>query len=170
MKKYLITASFFGLFLCLGNNAQAQSNADLTIALTDVRTIAISAPSVSIPFTTAAHYQSGTFKDVSSHVTITSTNKYAVKVQAATANLSFGANTIPVNTIGIIPTIASGDAPTLIPVTQLSTSPQDIATSLAAGTLSTVFNIRYTSTGGAEYISKPEGNYTVNLEYTILPQ
>lgn len=149
-------------------NAQSSGQANLTVDLSNVVALTVSSPNVAIPFNTATHYQSGNTATQNNHISITSTGSYTVKVKALSANLTDGSNNIPVSTIGITPTIASGGSPTLSNVSSLTTTNQTFATS-SSGTLATVFNIQYAASGGTDYINKPAGNYDVTIEYTIEP-
>lgn len=171
MKKKIALTVFSLCVLCFAANkanAQASDNANLTVDLQNVVSLTVANPTVSIPFTTASHYQSGNSTTASNHVQIVSSSGYTVKVKASASDLTDGSNNIPVSTIGITPTVASGGSPTLANVSGLTTSDQTIATS-ASGTLATAFNIQYTASGGASYLNKPASSYGVTIVYTIEP-
>lgn len=172
MKNKILALTVLGLaYAGLSNEAKAQATgqANLTVALSDVVALTVASPNVSIPFTTAAHYQTGNSTTQTNHVSVTSTGDYIVKVKALAGNLTDGSNNIPVSTIAVTPTVASGNAPGLSNVSGLTTTGQALATSTTGGTVETVFNIQYTASGGSDYVNKPAGNYTATIEYSIEP-
>lgn len=172
MKNQILTIAAIALsvigFTANKANAQATGTTELTVNLADVRVITVAQPTVAISLSTAADYTNGKSSTQNNHISVTSTGGYVVKVKADNANMTDGTNNIPVSTIAITPTVASGTAPTLSNVSGLTTSDQTIATG-AAGTLATVFNVQYTASGGANYLNKPAGAYSVDIQYTIEP-
>ena len=103
---YLLRGLTLIHFFAVGNcilYAQASDNATLNVALSDVRSIMVnpSQNTVEIVFATAEDYQNGVVSTQTSHIMVTSTGGFQITVKASTEGLVSGANSIPVNTIGI---------------------------------------------------------------------
>ena len=160
-----------GLFKTAEVKAQASSSAtaNLSVVLSDLRSITVNAPNVTIPITTAAHYQSGNFTDVPNHLLVTSSGAYKITATSATANLVNGSNTIPANTITLTPTagtsVNGGGTMTYNAQPLVNATPGTLIAG-GAGTTSSSFNVKYTASGGASYLV-PAGSYTTVVTYTV---
>lgn len=151
-------------------NAQASSSAtaNLSVVLSDLRSITVASPNVSVPITTAAHYQTGNSTTVNNHLQVTSSAAYKITATAATANLVNGANNIPVSTITLTPTAGTvtGSGTVAYNSQPLVTATPGTLVAGTAGTTSSSFNIKYAASGGSAYLV-PAGTYTTTVTYTI---
>jgi len=170
-KKVLFAASFL-VTLLVSQNSEAQAassaTANLSVVLTELRSITVASPNVSIPITTAAHYQTGNATDVANHITVTSSGAYKITATSATANLVSGSNNIPSNTITLTPTagvVNGGGTVTYAAQPLVSATPGTLVAG-TAGTTSSSFNMKYTASGGSSYLV-PAGTYTTTVTYTV---
>ena len=170
--KALFVATLFLAGFVKSNHAAAQASAsataNLSVVLAELRSITIGTPNVSVPITTAAHYQTGNSTTVANHVTITSSGAYKITATSATANLVSGANTIPTNTITLTPTAGTvnGGGTVSYNAQPLVAATPGILIAGTAGTTSSSFNIKYAASGGSAYLV-PAGTYTTVVTYTV---
>jgi hypothetical protein len=153
--------------------AQASDNATLNVVLADVRSITVNPAqnAVQLNFATATDYQTGVISNQVGHLIVTSTGGFQVKVKASGETLVNGANSIPVNTITLSPSINAGSTlppgATFVNV-QLSSVPQPIIQS-TNGSANVIFDVEYKASGGDPYINKPAGTYVTTITYSIEP-
>ena len=170
--KALFAATLFLAGFVTSNKAAAQASAsgtaNLSVVLSELRSISIATPNVSVPITTAAHYQTGNSTTVANHVTITSSQAYKITATSATANLVSGANTIPANTITLTPTAGTvnGGGTVSYNAQPLVAATPGILIAGTAGTTSSSFNVKYAASGGSSYLV-PAGTYTTVVTYTV---
>ena len=108
---------------------------------------------------TAAEYQHGKYSDAPSSILLALGIAWTISVRAQSADLSSGANTIPVSNVTI--QVVGGAFGT--GVKTLSTTSQVVASGILA--LAASFNFRYTMAGGA-HLLKPAGSYAVQVIFT----
>jgi hypothetical protein len=164
----LILLAGFATSNTVSAQASASGTANLSVVLSELRSITVGTPNVSVPITTAAHYQTGNFTDVANHVTITSSQAYKITATSATANLVNGVNSIPANTITLTPTagtVNGGGTVTYNAQPLVTATPGNLIAG-TAGTTSSSFNIKYTASGGSSYLV-PAGTYTTTVTYTV---
>ena len=177
MKKQNIIKSLFAAVILIAgfatsNTAAAQASAsataNLSVVLSELRSITVGTPNVSVPITTAAHYQTGNFTDVPNHVSVTSSQAYKITATSATANLVNGANTIPANTITLTPTAGTvnGGGTMSYNSQPLVAATPGILIAGTAGTTNSSFNVKYTASGGSSYLV-PAGTYATVVTYTV---
>ncbi|MES2826519.1 MAG: hypothetical protein V4687_00115 [Bacteroidota bacterium] len=170
MKKFLTLAAV----LIIGfsaNKAKAQATATLNVTLAAVQSITVAGPqaTVTLPFTSAADYNAGVTLAQPDHITATSTGQFFIRVKADGPLTRVGGGTIPLNTISLTPTagtVAIPTAPTFTPITQLSTTDQELVRS-TGGCVGSKINVSYRASGGAPYLDKVAGTYTALITYTI---
>jgi hypothetical protein len=183
VKNKLPLLAFLFALLSVNNEskAQASANTTLNVVLTDVRSIKVNPAqtTVSLNFANAADYQNGVVNTQPSHLEITSTNGYVVKVKSASANLVNGTNNIPVNTITLMPNVTAGNSggsgtvvislssASITPV-NLSPTPTTIISS-PTGQTKVFYDMKYGAQGGSSYINKAAGTYSTTITYTIEP-
>lgn len=170
--KGLLATALVSISVFAGQRAAAQASssatANLSVVLSELRSITVAAPNVSVPITTAAHYQTGNFTDVPNHVQITSSGAYKITATSATANLVNGSNNIPTNTITLTPTagtVNGGGTVTYTAQPLVASTPGTLVAG-TAGTTSSSFNMKYTASGGTAYLV-PAGTYTTTVTYTV---
>lgn len=165
-------------------DAQTTTNTTLNVVLNDVRSIKVnpSQTNVSLIFNNADDYTNGVFSNQASHLEITSTGGYIVKVKSSGPNLTNGVNTIPVNTISLTPTVSSSQSANtigatgstgavvvkIVSTTTLSSTDAQFINS-PTGSTKIFYDVKYASTGGPNYINKPAGTYTTTITYSIEP-
>lgn len=118
---------------------------------------------------TASAYQSGiTVNNTTLKVTARNNTAWTLQVYATSANLTSGANTIPVSQVSMR---AINTDCIVFPAFSLSTVNQLIAEDriLRAQDKVTNISIDYSLTGGATLL-KPAGNYTTTLTFTATLQ
>lgn len=170
--KLLFAAALTAASIAKTNQVSAQASssatANLSVVLSELRSITVAAPNVSVPITTAAHYQTGNSTTVNNHLLVTSSAAYKITATAATANLVNGANNIPVSTITLTPTagtVNGGGTVTYNSQPLVTTAPGTLVAG-TAGTTSSSFNIMYAASGGSAYLV-PAGTYTTTVTYTV---
>ncbi len=171
-RKIITAASLIIASAFAASNASAQASssatANLSVVLSELRSITIASPNVTIPITTAAHYQSGNFTEVTNHIAVTSSGAYKITATSATANLVSGSNTIPTNTITLTPsagTVNGGGVVTYTAQPLVNATPGTLVAG-TAGTTSSSFNMKYAASGGSAYLV-PAGTYTTTVTYTV---
>ncbi len=155
-----------------GRNANAQASssatANLSVVLSELRSITIASPNVSIPITTAAHYQTGNNTTVANHLSVTSSGAYKITATSATANLVNGAYNIPANTVTLTATAGTlnGNGTLTYTAQPLVNITPGTLIACTAGTTSSSFNVKYAASGGNAYLV-PAGTYTTTVTYTV---
>jgi hypothetical protein len=174
IKSRILAVLLLAWCLGAGNNMYAQSsdNATLNVVLADVRSIKLNPAqtTVRLNFNNATDYQNGVFMDNLSHLEVTSTGGFQIKVKSSGTFLQNGINTIPVNTITLRPTVTSGytDAGLGLQTITLSATNQQMVTT-PNGSSRMFFDVRYTASGGQPYINKPAGTYVTTITFSIEP-
>ncbi|MEC5145307.1 hypothetical protein [Chitinophaga sp. 212800010-3] len=164
---FTILASMAFLSTIEAQNATATTN--LNVILADVVNIEIADANVNLNFTTAANYRDGVSVTKPAHLKVSSNRKYQVSVKAASGQLTGPASsTIPVNTIKVE---ATGTLPSDIDASatvgkNLSATDQVIIKRNVPAVQDT-YDIKYTASGGNDYVGKASGTYTTVLTYTI---
>jgi hypothetical protein len=152
--------------------AQASDNATLNIVLADVRSIKVNPAqaTVQLNFATPTDYQNGVTLSEVAHLEVTSTGAYQVTVKSSGPTLDNGTNTIPVNTISMVPSLNAGstDAGISFQTITLSPTAQQMITT-PNGSPRVIFDVRYTASGGQPYIDKPAGTYVTTVTFSIEP-
>lgn len=160
--------------------AQGSANTTLNVALSDVRSITINPiqTNVTLSFANADDYINGVSNTLGSHLLITSTGGYLVKVKSSGINLVNGNNLIPANSISVTPNISAGSSTVKTGLTtvgvgfissvQLSPSPTLLIQS-PFGANTVFYDVKYAASGGGAYINKPQGTYTTTITYSIEP-
>ncbi len=174
MKFQSILKSLFAAIVLLisaqhaGAQASSSATANLSVVLSELRSITVGTPNVSIPITTAAHYQSGNFTDVTNHLTVTSSGAYKITATSATSNLVNGVNNIPANTITLTASNGNVNGTGTVSYTAQQLVPTTPGTLIGctAGTTNSSFNVRYAASGGSSYLV-PAGTYTTTVTYTV---
>ena len=187
-QKLFFLKSVVGVIFTLllnNSNAQVSANATLNVYLADVRSIKIN-PSqtvVNLSFLNANDYSNGVANLQSSHLEVTSTGGYIIKVKASSNNLVNGSNNIPVSSINLKPTLATsstgvatnsvaGGGAALASIylyeVGLSAAPKLIVES-GKSAAKALYNIIYKANGGPDYINAVPGNYTTTITYSIEP-
>lgn len=172
ISKHLFAAAIVVLSVTASQNASAQASssatANLSVILSELRSITVASPNVSIPIITAAHYQSGNNTDVANHLAITSSGAFKITATAAAANLVNGANSIPASTITLTPSAGtvSGGGTVTYTLQPLVTATPGTLIGGTAGTTASTFNMKYTASGGSTYLV-PAGSYATVVTYTV---
>jgi hypothetical protein len=153
--------------------AHAQTSDEVTLNVTLVATQSISVnatqETVTLTFDDATDYQNGVTSEQASHLAVSSTGLFQVKVNTSTENLVYETNNIPVSTVTVTPAYASGTDPDATATgVSLSTTATTILDS-DDGTAQAFYNVTYFASGGADYINKSAGTYTTTVTYTISP-
>ncbi len=165
-------------FALFANFARSQTTANTTmnVVLADIRSIKVNPAqnTVSLNFATASDYDNGVSSLQNAHLEISSTGGFIVSAKSSSPNLVNGANTIPVNTIKLTPSlsaIASNSTTIGTPTNRtISLSPiQTTFISSRLGATKVFFDVDYKASGGAQYINKAAGTYTSTITYTIDP-
>jgi hypothetical protein len=160
-------------------SAQSQVN----IIISQVHTIQVSQPSVSIDMSDISHYISGSSSgQQTDHVKVVSSSAYQVTVKSATQyfSLNGGATTLPVNTIAVNTTTGSDLTGTnaqppaglvVTPQVQLSTTAATIVNS-PEGEWGRGYNVNYSIPQAMtpNYMNRDNGTYTTTVTYTLVPQ
>jgi hypothetical protein len=184
---FLIVAGFLLLAQSQKSFAQNTANATLNVVLSDVRSIKVnpSQTNVSLVFANSADYNNGVSSDQVAHLEVTSTGGYAIKVKSSGPTLVNGANSIPVNTITLTPTVGTQKASVGAGVTAIipQSSNTQMGSLLAAilnptavnfitsptGVTKQFYDVKYNASGGTSYINKAAGTYTTTITYSIEP-
>jgi len=167
------------------SSAQTTGNTTLNVVLNDVRSIKVNPAqtNVSLIFNNASDYTNGVSSNQASHLEITSTGGFVVKVKSSGPSLINGSNSIPVNTISLTPTVTASQNSNLVgatastggvvirtvSTTTLSATDAQFINSPTGGT-KIFYDVKYTSSGGPNYINKPAGTYTTTITYSIEPR
>ncbi len=125
--------------------------------------VVIASPTINVP--TMTDYRNGvTINQTSLQVSGTANSTYTLTVRASSANLTSGANTIPVNLIGITVTTAGVGATT---EKRLSTTAQTLLTNRPTAAFNN-FNIalQYKLYSDPALL-KPAGLYTTTLTFSL---
>ncbi|WP_417350523.1 hypothetical protein [Flavobacterium alkalisoli] len=158
--------------------AQTEDTAETTlnVNLGSSFEITVADASVDIDMNTPEHFQSGnTSGQKTDHVQVSATGEYEVKVIAST-DLTSGAETIPVSTITVTPTLGSylgaGDEGSVSPTLtaqSLSTSTENTIISCDTGESLRGYNIEYSvpAASAAEYLNHTTGTYTTTVTYSL---
>ncbi len=181
-KKYFALIALGLLYQFLPNQlfAQTTANTTLNVVLADVRSIKVNPTqnTVTLNFATVDDYNKGVESNQASHLEITSTGGFVVKVKSSGPNLNNGSNTIPVNTISLVNSTTAGSSLVstgpnanivsfTIPVT-LAPTPATLINS-PVGATKIFYDVKYKASGGPAYINKPAGTYTTTITYSIEP-
>lgn len=164
------------------NVLSAQEDTDqatLNVVVGSSYSITVSNPTAEISMTTPTHFQSGNSVSKTDHVQVSATNDYEVTV-IATQDLTSGAETIPVSTVLVTPTLGSylggGDDPGAIAVTldpqELSTSTENTIISTDIGESLRGYNIEYSipAEQASQYLNHTAGTYTTTVTYSLYAQ
>ncbi len=160
-------------------SAQSQVN----IIISQVHTIQVTQPTVSIDMSEISHYTSGNSSGMQAdHVKVVSSSAYQVTVKASTQyfSLNGGATTLPVNTVAINTTTGSDLTGTntsppaglvVTPQVPLSASAVTIVNS-PEGEWGRGYNVNYSipQSMTPNYMNRENGTYTTTVTYTLVPQ
>ncbi|MGV8094385.1 MAG: hypothetical protein AB2L24_21220 [Mangrovibacterium sp.] len=155
-------------------HAQTSDEVTLNVTLVAAQSISVNATqkTVTLTFDDATDYQNGVTSEQASHLEVSSTGLFQVKVNTSTEDLVYDdENNIPVSTVTVTPVYASGTDPDPdadATGVSLSTTATTILDS-DDGTAQTFYNVTYFASGGADYINKSAGTYTTTVTYTISP-
>lgn len=186
MNNFFKAASVVAITL-VANTVSAQTTAStlLRVNLQDAYSIVIPAAQnqVTIDMILPAHFQNGNSAPLqSNHLQVSASDEFEVKV-AATADLNFGSEFIPVSTVSVTPTagtfLGAGTDPGIdssfpalpvpIPVNLDATAGTTIITS-GSGDIRG-YNMLYSipASETSEYLNRPAGIYTTTVVYAIMP-
>ncbi len=173
------------LFIALPGFSQTSASATLNVYLADVRSIKVNPAQsiVTLNFATATDYANGVSLSQPSHLEVTSTGGYIVKVKSSSSVLQNRSEVIQANTITLTPSISNANgggsniggnsqslaADTYLYPSKLNVTPK-IIIDASRGSSRTFYDVKYQASGGAEYMNKASGNYSVTITYTIEPQ
>jgi len=165
----LMTALLAGIMLTGIHWAYAQTSDQVTlnIELVAIQSISVTQETVTLTFDDATDYQDGVSENQPGHLTVSSTCGFQVKVSAS-GDLSYGSESIPLNTITVEPSGTAGEGETFTTDQTLTTTPTQIISS-TSGTTSKNYDVNYESIGGDDYLNIPPGTYTTTVTYTIAP-
>lgn len=170
-----LAITFGAAFLFAGANAQTKPSAtkDVTVnlILSDIIEIKIENNIVDIPFTTPAHYQTGTFKTMTDQIEVTSNNKFDIDVKSKGSDFTkTDDNTlkIPVGNLQVEMVSPAGNGTASV-VGNISTSNQKLQAGEDAA-IQRKYTVKYTANGtnaNPNDFRVKAGTYTQDLTYTV---
>jgi hypothetical protein len=155
-----------------GYAQQYTDKVTLQVVLKPVQNISVNTNqlTVALAFEKASDYLNGVASTQKKHLEVSSTGLFQVAVKASTENLEKGDDKIPVKTITITPKFGgSGTDPGAVPSAIKLSNENQIILDSEKGTVQAFYDVEYNSSGGADYINKPEGTYETIVTYTISP-
>ncbi len=168
VKQFVFGASL----LCAGFAANAQTTGTTTmhVKLTDVLSIAVNHPNVTLTFTTPSDYVNGRDTTLTGHLTVTSNQAFDVNVKSGSANLTASSNTIAASVVKVEVASSSTGVGTTSTAQSLATTDVtliDEAPAQANRTIDMRYYIPSATSSTSAILGKPAGDYTATLTYTI---
>ena len=163
-QKLVLTFLFLAIGVSIGFAQSSSQNATLTVIINQSISLTLNDVNPTLVFDEASDFVNGVSYAAQNAGEVTATRPYDLSVLAAANVISDGSgNTIPVGSVAVEATATSGGTASQV---NLTTNAQTIINNAPAG-LNQPFGLTYsTAANDANFLSVPDGSYTVTLTYT----
>ncbi len=163
MKKAILSLAAAAALMIGTASAQSIGTAIVSTTLADILVMTYTSAPAFI-FSSEASYQNGSTINETAAITVSSNRAFDISVASNAANLTkiASADVIPVSNFNVN---ASGDGGLAIGALVLGTTGQTLVDEAPAATAKLI-DLSYNTAGGADFLNRSTGLYTVTLTYT----